>query len=461
MKTNTTHPAALPRRAFLKTLTAAALAAPFVTRDLLADPPSGRLRHAAVGLAHMGWQDLQQISSCDGLEIAALCDVDDTLAAKARETFPDARFFRDWREMLAKMGGSLDSINVSTPDHMHAPIAVAAMSLGLHAYVEKPLAHELYEVRRMREIARAKKLVTQMGIQITSNAHYRIAVAALRAGAIGKVREAHSWCYKTWGDPSPKPDRADPVPATLSWDNWLGVRDARPYIGDISDNPAKANHYYHPTNWRKRLDFGTGTLGDMACHIFDPVFGGLGLGSPVSVRSDGPAPAHGNWGIDARVTLAFAPTPVTAAGAFRLYWYDGAQRPPAEITGLVEPDKLKDNKLPDQGTLFVGENGVLLLPHIARAQLFPTATHAGYQLPREKGANHWKTFVEACRGNDKTTTGFDYAGPLTEAVLLGGVAARFPKTTLKWDSDALKFDLKAADKFIRRPYRQGWEVAGL
>jgi predicted dehydrogenase len=364
--------------------------------------------------------------------------------------------------MLAKMGGSLDSINVSTPDHMHAPIAVSAMSLGLHAYVEKPLAHELYEVRRMREIARAKKLVTQMGIQIHSNAHYRIAVAALRAGAIGKVREAHSWCYKTWGDPAPRPDRVDPVPENFAWDNWLGVRDARPYIGNISDNPAKANHYYHPSNWRKRLDFGTGTLGDMACHIFDPVFGGLDLGSPVSVRSDGPAPAHGNWGLDACVTLAFAPTPFTAAaGAFRLFWYDGAQRPPAEITGLVELDKLKDNKLPDQGTLFVGENGALLLPHIARAQLFPTATHAGYQLPREKGANHWKTFVEACRGNGRTTAGFDYAGPLTEAVLLGGIAARFPRATLKWDSAALKFDLKAADKFVRREYRKGWEVAGL
>ncbi|MDR0354105.1 MAG: Gfo/Idh/MocA family oxidoreductase [Opitutaceae bacterium] len=445
-------PAAPTRRAFLKTVGLAFAAAPFVTRNLMADPPTGRLRHAAVGLSGMGWQDLQQISSCDHLEIAALCDVDATLAAKAREAFPAARFFRDWREMLAKMGGTLDTLNISTPDHMHAPIAAAAMNLGLHAYVEKPLAHELHEARRMREIARAKKRVTQMGIQIHSNAHYRTAARTLREGAIGKVREVHSWCYKTWGDAAPAPKRADPVPDGLDWDGWLGVCAARPYIGD---------KYYHPGNWRKRLDFGTGTLGDMACHIFDPVFDGLDLAAPVSVRSDGAAPAHGNWALDARVRYTFAGTPFTSGDTLNLFWYDGSNHPPAEVTALVELDKLKDNKLPGQGSLFIGEKGVLLLPHVSRLALFPTANFKDFQLPRVAGANHWKQFVEACRGNGRTTADFDYAGPLTEAVLLGGIAARFPKTTLKWDSAALKFDLKAADKLVRRHYRKGWEIAGL
>ncbi len=452
MKTDASLHDQLPRRSFIKTLGAAAIAVPFITRGLMAAPPSGRLRHAAVGVSGMGWTDLSQLGSCDNIEIAAICDIDLGRMAKAREAFPNARVFQDWRRLLDEMGGRLDSINVATPDHMHAPVAASAMQRGLHAYVQKPLAHELYEVRRLREIARDKKLVTQMGIQIHSNAHYRIAVQALRDGVIGKVGEVHSWCYKTWGDTVPAPKRSDPVPEGLDWDGWLGVRPARPYIGDA---------YYHPDNWRKRLDFGTGTLGDMACHIFDPVFDGLALAAPVSVRSDGPVPEHGNWAPDARVAYAFAPTPHTADGGVRLFWYDGANRPPEEVTARVELDKLKDNKLPGSGSIFVGESGLLLLPHYSRPLLFPSERFAGYHLPRVAGANHWKQFVEACRGNGKTSADFSYSGPLTEAVLLGGIAARFPQTTLRWDSAALKFDLKAANKLVRQQYRKGWRIAGL
>jgi predicted dehydrogenase len=179
---------------------------------------------------------------------------------------------------------------------MHAPIALSAMQLGLHAYVQKPLTHDIYEARRLAEMARKKKLVTQMGIQVHSSAQYRSAVQLIQSGAIGKVREVHSWSEKKWGDPAPLPDRSDPVPETLNWDHWLGTAAPRPYL----------RGYYHPSNWRKRIDFGTATFGDMGCHIYDPVFGSLELTAPVSVRSEVPAPTEHNWGDQRRYPVRFS-----------------------------------------------------------------------------------------------------------------------------------------------------------
>jgi hypothetical protein len=434
---------------------AAAVAAPFISRNLLGQTPASApapapvrtLRHASFGTSGQAWSDLQQIAGCDNVDIVAICDVDDNLAAKAREAFPKARFYKDWRVLLERERNNIDSVNVSVPDHMHAAISVTAMKMGKHIFGQKPLAHELYEVRRMRDIARETKVVTQMGIQIHSSVYYRMGVQLIQDGAIGKIKEAHSWCYKSWGDMSEKPDRSDPAPANLDWDLWLGVCAARPYIGD---------KYYHPDNWRKRLDFGTGTLGDMACHIFDPVFEAINLGSPIAVRSEGPLPNSYNWAINAKVVYTFAGTQFTEGSTMDLTWYDGDQRPPAKITALLE-----GKTLPTSGSIFVGTKGAMLLPHIATPTLYPAAQFENYQKPRVRGVNHWKQFVEACRGNDKTTTDFDYAGPLTEAVLLGGVAARFPRRAIGWNSDSLKFDLAAANQYVRRDYRKGWEVAGL
>jgi hypothetical protein len=187
------------------------------------------------------------------------------------------------------------------------------------------------------------------------------------------------------------------------------------------------------------------------------VFSAIGLASPISVRSEGPATHRTNWALNAKVIYTFAGTGRTAGNTMNLTWSDGSGRPPAEVVALIE-----DTELPKIGSIFVGESGTLLLPHIAKAALFPSAKFdKDFRLPRVQGTNHWKQFIEACRGNDKTTTNFDYAGPLTEAVLLGGIAARFPKTTLKWDSPKLKFDLAAANQHVRREYRKGWEVAGL
>jgi len=390
----------------------------------------------------MAWSDLTQIAECKNVEIVAICDVDLTQTVDARKQFPNARIYQDWRELLDKEANNIDSVNISTPDHMHAPIGMRAMQMGKHVYGQKPLAHNLHEVRQMTELASKSKVVTQMGIQIHSSAYYRIAARLIQDHAIGKIKEVHSWSSKTWGDPSARPDVSDPVPAEFNWELWLGVRSERPFIG---------GEYYHPGNWRKRLDFGTGTLGDMGCHIMDPVFEGLGLGGPVSVRSEGPAPNQWNWAIDSKVIYTFNGTPMTEGKTLQVTWYDGAARPPAEVIALFE-----GKEFPDQGSIFIGTDGVILLPHPSLPELFPKEKFKEYQLPRVKGLNHWEQFVEACRGNGETTASFAYAGPLTEAILLGGVASRFPQTTLAWNYRDLKFDLAEANPFVREEYRKGW-----
>jgi len=424
------------------------LAAPFLSHRLLAEPASGTLRHASFGAGGMAWSDLTQIANCPNVEIVAICDVDLDHTVEARKRFPNARIYQDWRELLDKEAGNLDSVNVSVPDHMHAPIAMSAMQLKKHVYGQKPLAHDLYEVRRMTELARKQKLVTQMGIQVHSSASYRLAVQIVHDGVIGKIKEVHSWCPKSWGDTEARPDRSDPVPANFNWDLWLGVCAGRPFIG---------GEYYHPGNWRKRLDFGTGTLGDMGCHIFDPVLEATGVSQPVSVRSEGPAPNAWNWALNGKIHYQFAGNERTAEKTLPITWYDGTAKPPAEVIALLE-----GTEVPNTGSILVGTEGVLLVPHDdVHPVVFPAAKFKDYKLPRVKGVNHWAQFVEACRGNGKTTANFDYAGPLTEAILLGDVASRFPQTTLQWNAHKMKFDVHEANQFVRREYRHGWSVKGL
>ncbi len=435
------------RRSFLKLGGAGVLAAPFITRNLLANPPSGRVRHASFGASGMAFADATSIGSHPNVEIVAVADVDSRRLAEFKKRFPDARVYEDYRVLLERER-ELDSVNVSTPDHMHGPIAMAALQRGLHVYGQKPLTHDIFETRRLTEIARAKNVVTQMGIQIHSAREYRMAVQLVQEGRIGKVREVHTWSNKEWGDNGPMPQRQDPVPAGLNWDLWLGVCQERPYIGD---------GWYHPGNWRKRLDFGTGTFGDMGCHIFDPVFKALALTAPVSVRSEGPAPNEHSWATDAIVHYRFPATKYTVPGLIPITWYDGRQRPPQEVRDL-----LGDHPFPDQGSILIGTEGVMVIPHIALPGLLPEEKFADFEPPAVRGGDHWHEFIDAIRGEGKTSTGFDYSGPLTEAVLLGSVASRFPKTTLEWDAANLKFtNERAANQFVRRAYRKGWEVPGL
>jgi predicted dehydrogenase len=435
------------RRSFLKTLGTAAVAAPFITRGLMAQSPNSTLRHASFGASGMAWSDVKNITKCKGVEIVAICDVDLNNTTLARKEFPQAKIYQDWRELLDREAKNIDSVNVSTPDHMHAPIGVSAMQLGKHVYGQKPLAHDLHEVRRMTAIASEKKVVTQMGIQVHSTAKYRSAVRMLQDGVIGKIKEVHSWCPKSWGDMSAKPDQSDPVPADFDWNLWLGVCADQPFIG---------GGYYHPGNWRKRLDFGTGTFGDMGCHIFDPVFKALELTAPLSVRSEGPQPNEWNWALDGKVHYRFAGTKWTAADTLPVIWYDGASKPPAEVVALLEGDEF-----PSAGSILIGTDGVMALPHVGWATLYPDAKFQAFKRPEVGEVDHYAQFVAACRGEGKTTANFAYAGPLTEAVLLGCVATRFPKTTLEWDAAKMKFNLAEANGFIRRDYRKGWGVRGL
>jgi predicted dehydrogenase len=440
------NPNRFSRRSFLKFGAASAFAMPFITRNLLANPPSGQVLHASFGASGMAWADLTSIASHKAVKIVAVAEVDADRALEFRKKFPDARVYSDYRVLLEKE--KPDSVNVSTPDHMHASIAMAAMQRGINVYGQKPLTHDIYETRRLTEFAREKKLVTQMGIQIHSAREYRLAVQLVQSGAIGKVKEVHTWSSKEWGDNGAMPDRHDPVPGNFNWDLWLGVCADRPFIGD---------GWYHPGNWRKRLDFGTGTFGDMGCHIFDPVFKALALTAPVSVRSEGAPPNAHSWATNAVIHYVFPATPFTVPGPIPVTWYDGHQRPPGEITAL-----LAGRELPDQGSILIGTDGVMVIPHIAPPILLPDAKFKDFAVPAVEGADHWHQFVDAVRGIGKTSANFDYAGPLTESVLLGSVATYYPKTTLDWDARNLKFTHVAdANRHVRRTYRKGWETKGL
>lgn len=456
------HPSFPTRRSFLRTAGAAALAAPFIARSLRAAAPSGILRHASFGSAGMAWADLQGIMSNPFMKLAAVAEVDESRLKQLKEAFPDVKVYRDWRQMLDKEGKNIDTVNVSTPDHMHAPMAMASMQLGKHVYCQKPLAHDMHEVRMLTNYAREKRVVTQMGIQIHSYKVYRQAVALVQSGAIGKVKEVHTWSSKKWGDAGRPPERSDPIPPNFDWDLWLGTAAARPFVSG----------YYHPGQWRKRLDFGTGTFGDMGCHIFDPVFNALALTSPLSIRSEGPAPDAWNWAINARIHYVFPGTKYTAGPTVPITWYDGDARPPAEIRALVNlgtaaaaaaaKGKKRGGDDDNQGSIIIGTQGVLHVPHVAVPKLYPVEKFKDFPLPQLEQGHHWSIWAEACRNGGKPSADFDYSGPMTEAVLLGSVAVRYPQQTLEWNGAKLEFtNVKAANQHLRRTYRKGWEVAGL
>lgn len=435
------------RRSFLQNAAASAAAAPFFIRNLISAPPSSTLRLASFGAGGMAYWTLRGIATHSKVKLACVAEVDFTKLKQVKAEYGDATIYQDWRRMLDKERKNLDIACVGTPDHMHAPMAMMSMRHGLHVYVQKPLAHDIFEVRRLTEFARKKKLVTQMGIQIHSHADYQAAVALVQQGAVGKIKEVHSWSEKKWGDPDPVPGHSDPVPDTLNWEQWLGVCRSRPYL----------KGYYHPGNWRKRIDFGTATFGDMGCHIFDPVFGALQLTAPISVRSEGPTPSQHNWAINAVIHYVFPATPFTADKTVEVVWYDGDERPPKQIQELVSPVKF-----PGQGSIFIGTKGVMLLPHIARPTLYPANEFKDFPMPAVTAAHHYHQFVDAVLGTSKASAPFDYSGPLTESVLLGTVATRFPQTTLNWNAAKLKFDnSKEASGYVRRKYRSGWKVRGL
>lgn len=425
----------------------AILAAPFFIRNLISAPPSGRVRLASMGANGMAWATLNGIATHASVDLVCAADVDTSRTGRVKTAYPKATLYQDWRQMLDKEYKHLDIVCVGTPDHMHAPQSMSAMRRGLHVYCQKPLTSHVHEARQLNKYALSKRLVTQMGIQVHSSAEYRTAVQLVHSGTIGKIREVHAWSNKKWGDTAPRPAASDPVPDTLNWDGWLGVAHPETFI----------KGYCHPGNWRKRLEFGTGTFGDMGCHIYDPVFGALALTAPLTVRAEGPAPSQHSWAINAIVKYTFPGTQYTDGKTVNVTWYDGDERPPNEIQALIE-----DAKMPGQGSIVIGTKGVMLIPHVAFPSLFPRASFKDFKLPEVTANNHYHQFVDAAMGKGQTSTAFDYSGPLSETVLLGSLATRFPKTTLQWNSAKLKFqNEKQANVFLKRPYRSGWKVKGL
>ena len=434
------------RRSFIQSTTAFAGFALF-SSNAKAISPNGKLRTAHVGVGGMGNADLKSISSHSHVEVAALCDVDRDRLDSAGSRFPDAKRFRDYREMIDQLADKIDAVIVSTPDHTHAPAAMWAMNHNKPVYCQKPLTHQVFEARRLNEVAAEKKLVSQMGIQVHSSGQYRQAVKIIQAGTIGKVKQVHAWSAKNWGYDGKPFEGSHPVPESIDWNLWLGVAAERNFHPRV----------FHPGNWRKLVDFGTGTLGDMGVHIFDTPYAALELTHPKWARTDCRAPTGVGHPEKNVVQYEFPGTKYTTDSLIWT-WYDGAFAPPKEPNvGLP-----KDLKLPGQGSLFVGEEGSLLLPHVATSQLFPRRKFADYQLPKVDGANHYHQFVDACMGKGTTSASFAYGGPLTEALLLGVVANRFPGTKLTWDPKSLRVtNVSEANLYIRKAYRTGFEVDGL
>ena len=438
------------RRSFLKQASIAGFAVPLIlSRKTLAATPSGTLQHAAIGVTGQGTSDLQNIVSSGKVQVYALCDIDKANLRKAAQHFPDARLYTDWREMLEKEEGNIDSVNVSTPDHTHAPAAMTAIRKNMHVFCEKPLTHEVYEARQLTLAAREYGVATQMGIQIHSHDFYRTAVKWLQDGAIGKVKEWHSWSsavYTTQDKKRPKGN--DPVPTTVNWDLWLGVMPKRKYKADI----------YHPFKWRCWRDFGGGATGDFGCHIFDPVFTALGIGAPLSIISETECVSdevHPGWSI---ARYVFPGTDMTTDNTIRATWMDGGKQPEAGLS----PHLPQGYELPKSGSMLIGEEGTLIIPHVGQPVLYPEEKFKDYPKPKLEPINHYHDFVEAALGNGKAGANFDFSGPLTEAVLLGNVANQLPGKTLEWNAEKLKFtNSGTASRLLRRRYRCGWHVDGL
>ena len=441
------------RRDFLRQSLVTGCVIPFVAPAYSVQARSFRandkLRLASIGVGGMGASDLASLSSHAKVEIVALCDVDSNNLAAAGEKHPNAKRFIDFRKMLDAMSNEIDAVNVATPDHTHASAAMTAMNLNKHVYCQKPLTHDVFESRMLRLKAEKTKLVTQMGTQIHSASPYRTAVKLIQSGAIGKIKEVHSWSNKTWGYEGPDPIET-PVPSHLDWDLWLGSAKFRPF----------AEGQYHPGNWRRWYDFGCGTMGDMAIHILDPVFSALQLGNPRRVVSSSDTPPANAYGLKNQTKFTFEKSSPWTTSNFVLTWNDGGSLPDSSAW----PVRIRDEKpepLPDQGSMFVGDKGYVLLPHIAMPILLPEGNFSETKIEEAPDGNHYHLWVDACLGGAPTTAHFGYAGPLTEAVLLGVLANRFPKQELIWNATGMKIENHpVAQELLRRKYRAGFEVDG-
>jgi len=437
----------IDRRQFLGRAAASAAAVTIVPRHVLGGrgyvPPSDMVYIGSIGAMGMGRSNRRALAETGQAEIVALCDVDDTKTAEALADHEGAKTYRDYRRMLEEESG-LDAVVVSTPDHMHAVITMAAMERGLGVYTEKPLTWSVEEARLLAEGAERYGVATQMGNWGHAHDEARLINEWIADGAIGSVREVHTWTNRPiWPQGIDRPEGSLPIPSTLDWDLWLGVAPERPY-----------NEGYHPFDWRGWWDFGTGALGDMACHIIDFPFWALKLGHPDAVEASSVGMTDETYPLGSMVTFHFPAR--EGMPAIKLIWWDGGLKPPRPPE--LEPGRQMGDR--SGGVIFNGDSGKIMCSCYARdACLIPQSwmdsyDHPAPSLPRSIG--HREEWLEAVRGGQQAMSNFGYAGPLTEVILLGCVAIRM-NDRLEWDGDSMTVtNLPEANAHIRRTYREGW-----
>ncbi len=443
------------RRTFMGNVAAAAAFTIVPSHVLGQDAPSNKLNIAVIG---SGGRGRANINGCKSENFVAFCDVDERRAGGTFKQFPKARTFKDFRVMLDKVEKSIDAVIVATPDHTHAVAAMQAIKMGKHVYCEKPLAHSIYEVRQVTEAARKYKVQTQMGNQGHSSEPIRMMCEWVWAGAIGDVREVYAWSSRPSGGAAfavnmRRAADTPSVPEGLDWDLWLGPAQDRPYHPD-----------YLPFKWRGWIDFGTGALGDMGCHILDPVFWALKLGEADTIEVEATTTAY-----DSKIIAETYPV----ASIVRFKFSARGKMPPVELTwsdGRLRPPRPKDMEIDrrfgGEGALLVGENGNIMHgSHGAGGmRIVPETKMKAYQqhlpektLPRSQG--HHKDWILACKGGKPASSNFGYGGPLTEMALLGVLAIRNQNRKLIYDVKNMKItNDKEADKYVRPPFRGGWTL---
>ncbi len=471
------------RRKFLSNVLTASAGFYIIPRHVLGRgfvAPSDKLRIAAIGAGGKGESDIAMFYASKKAEIVSLCDVDDRQCVNTRKKFPKASYYKDFREMLLKEQNNIDAVSVSTPDHQHAVAAMAAMQLHKHVYVQKPLAHDIYEARMLTKAAHTHKVVTQMGNQGASGDGVRLLIDWYKAGLIGEVHTVHCFTDRpVWPQGIPRPAAQPKIPSSLDWNLWLGTAPKKDYIDGLV-----------PFNWRGWWDYGTGALGDMGCHIIAPAFQVLEPDYPVSAECSVAAFYNAPWQKvynpdscppASHVVLQFPAH--DGKPPFTMHWYDGGIQPekPEELNGV---DMMGDG---GNGTLFIGTKGKMMCgTYGANPQLLPVSKTLETTVPqtivRVPGGDngHYAAWVEACiagygsKAANELSSRFDVSGPLTESVLMGNLALQsydlrtktkngwdFPgrNIQLKWDGPNMQVtNFEAANAFVKRTYSEGWSL---
>ena len=403
--------------------------------------PNEKIRMASIGIGGKGSSD--SADAANNGDMAAICDADKKrLGLAAEKRYTKAKSYTDFRKMLEEMADSIDAVTVSTPDHTHAPAALMAMRMGKHCFCQKPLTHSIYEARLMGKVAAETGVATMMGNQGTAMDGLREAAAILQNGALGKVSEVHVWTNRpVWpqnGGGRPKPAKC---PDTLDWQSWLGPAPERPFANG-----------YHPFSWRGWWDFGTGALGDMACHTMNMPFAGLDLRNPTSVVAK--TSGHQKESYPKSSVIDFEFPANDKRPGIKVVWYDGGKLPPAEVLeGLLG----KGEKLSDSGCLVIGEKGKLFSPNDYGAQF----KIVGMDKPKaefEKSPGHFDEWVRAIKTGKPAMSNFkDYAGPLTETILLGNLAVWVDGLKVEWDAKNLKVtNMDGLEAIVKPVYRKGY-----